>query len=110
MNINLAPLSISELEQLIADANTLIEKKKNESIRNAKAEIEKIAAEAGLTIEELMGIAKPAGGGGKGSRKPAAVKFRHPKDENLTWSGRGKRPNWLQDELANGKKLEDFAV
>ncbi|KAF0809587.1 DNA-binding protein H-NS [Alcanivorax sp. S71-1-4] len=111
MNINLAPLSISELEQLIADANTLIERKKNESIRNAKAEIEKIAAEAGLTIEELMGIAKPAAGGaGKGSRKPAAVKFRHPKDENLTWSGRGKRPNWLQDELAKGKKLEDFAV
>lgn len=109
MNINLAPLSIKELEQLIADANTLIEKKKAESIRNAKAEVAKIAAEAGVSIEELLGLGG-ASGGAKGVRKPAAVKFRHPKDESLTWSGRGKRPNWLQDELAKGKKLEDFAV
>lgn len=107
MNINLAPLSINELEQLIADANTLIEKKKNESIRNAKAEVERIAAAAGVTIEELMGITKP---GAKAVRKPAAVKFRHPDDASLTWSGRGKRPNWLQAELAKGKQIEDFAI
>lgn len=106
MNINLAPLSIAELEQLIADANTLIEKKKNESIRNARAEIERIAKEAGVTVEELVGISKP----GKAVRKPAAVKFRHPEDSSLTWSGRGKRPNWLQAELAKGKQIEDFAI
>lgn len=107
MNINLAPLSIAELEQLIADANTLIEKKKNESIRNAKAEVERIAKEAGVTIEELMGITKP---GAKAVRRQAAIKFRHPDDASLTWSGRGKRPNWLQAELAKGKQIEDFAV
>lgn len=108
MNINLAPLSIKELEQLIADANTLIERKKAESIRNAKAEVEKIAAEAGVSIEELLGLSGVTAG--KPARKPAAVKYRHPQDDSLTWTGRGKRPNWLQDELAKGKKLEDFAI
>ena len=27
-----------------------------------------------------------------------------------TWGGRGKRPNWLREALANGAKLEDFAA
>ncbi|WP_111657810.1 H-NS family nucleoid-associated regulatory protein [Isoalcanivorax indicus] len=110
MNINLAPLSIKELEQLIADANTLIERKKAESIRNAKAKVEKIAADAGVSIEELLGLTTGASGAGGKVRKPAAVKFRHPQNESLTWTGRGKRPNWLQDELAKGEKLEDFAI
>lgn len=27
-----------------------------------------------------------------------------------TWAGRGKRPQWLRDALAAGRKLEDFKV
>ena len=27
-----------------------------------------------------------------------------------TWGGRGPRPQWLRDALANGKSLQDFAV
>lgn len=110
MNINLAPLSIRELEQLITDATTLIEKKKAESIKNAKAEVEKIAADAGVSIEELLGLTSSNSGAGGKVRKPAAIKFRHPQDASLTWTGRGKRPNWLQAELAKGKQLDDFAI
>jgi len=51
--------------------------------------------------------ARGAGGAGKGGSS-RAVKFRD--DQGNTWVGRGKRPQWLRDALASGKKLEDFAV
>ena len=27
-----------------------------------------------------------------------------------TWTGRGRKPTWLVDALASGRKLEDFAI
>ncbi len=37
-------------------------------------------------------------------------KYRNPEDPSQTWSGRGKRARWLEEKLAAGAKLEDFAV
>lgn len=31
--------------------------------------------------------------------KPERVKYRHPQNEELTWSGRGKQPGWLTHAL-----------
>ena len=31
--------------------------------------------------------------------KPERVKYRHPEDSRLTWSGRGKQPGWLKEAL-----------
>lgn len=43
-----------------------------------------------------------------GKASKVAPKYR---DENgNTWAGRGKRPIWLRDALAGGRKLEDFAI
>lgn len=38
------------------------------------------------------------------------VKYRDPNNSANTWSGRGKRPTWLNEATANGAKLEDFEV
>ncbi len=37
-------------------------------------------------------------------------KYRNPKNEGETWSGRGKQPRWLVAELANGRELSDFLI
>ncbi|MEW1782433.1 H-NS family nucleoid-associated regulatory protein, partial [Arthrobacter sp. NPDC080086] len=48
-------------------------------------------------------------------RKPAstkatgAAKYKHA-ETGATWIGRGARPQWLKDEIAAGKKLEDFLI
>jgi len=42
------------------------------------------------------------------SKSSAAVRFRD--EAGNTWVGRGPRPKWLRTALANGKRLEDFAV
>ena len=51
---------------------------------------------------------KPGSGRKAAAGSKVAPKFR---DENgNTWAGRGKRPIWLRDALAAGRKLEDFAI
>ncbi|UUX94325.1 H-NS histone family protein [Aquabacterium sp. J223] len=53
--------------------------------------------------------AKRRGRPAKAARKPAGVvRFRD--QAGNTWSGRGKRPNWLKAALAEGKTLQDLAV
>ena len=42
------------------------------------------------------------------SKSASAPKYRD--EAGNTWGGRGPRPQWLRDALANGKALTDFAV
>jgi DNA-binding protein H-NS len=37
-------------------------------------------------------------------------KYRNPKKPSETWSGRGRRPRWVQAQLGSGKRLEDFLI
>ncbi|MDX1803697.1 MAG: H-NS histone family protein [Alcanivorax sp.] len=118
MSINLDELSIEELEKLIKQAETALEKKRKAELKNAQAVLEKMAKDLGVAPESLLkGVeskkttrAKKATKKKAGARRPAKVKYRNPKDSSQTWTGRGKRPIWLQQALDNGAKLEDFAV
>jgi DNA-binding protein H-NS len=38
------------------------------------------------------------------------VKYLNPSDESETWTGRGHRPRWLKQKLADGHRVEDFLV
>ena len=52
---------------------------------------------------------KAASGRAKKGRKGArSAKFRDAAGN--TWGGMGKRPQWLRDALASGKRLEDFLI
>jgi DNA-binding protein H-NS len=37
-------------------------------------------------------------------------KYRNPAEPTETWSGRGKRPRWLESALKSGKPIEDFQI
>ena len=37
-------------------------------------------------------------------------KYRHPKDMILTWSGRGKKPGWMQDWIAAGNDPAELLI
>lgn len=48
---------------------------------------------------------------GKPRRKYPRVlpKYRNPQTSE-TWSGRGKRPLWLEDAIKSGRKIEEFSI
>ncbi|MBL8326096.1 MAG: H-NS histone family protein [Rubrivivax sp.] len=106
---------------------------KAEKARRAEAEgvitrIREAISHYGLTAADLGlsgggGSAAPKAARGKPGRKPgrprkvaapaAGVRKVAPKyrdEHGNTWAGRGKRPVWLRDALAGGRKLEDFAI
>lgn len=108
MAVDLNNLSIQELEKVIADARERIEEKREEAVARARADIERIAASTGYSVEDLLGMGKSRTRAG--TRKVVADKYRNPRDPSQSWSGRGKRPRWLQELLDQGGKLENFQV
>lgn len=38
------------------------------------------------------------------------MKYRNPADKSQTWADMGRKPAWLKEALAAGKRLEELAV
>jgi|LNFM01.1.fsa_nt_gb DNA-binding protein H-NS len=70
-------------------------------------EMEAMAARAGLSLSEVLGGRK---GGSKLKGSKVAIKYRNPKNADETWTGRGRKPNWLVAALKKGQKMDAFAV
>lgn len=104
--IDLSKLSIPELEALAQDVREEIINRKEAEKQKVLDQMRELAGSIGMTLEELL-IAQR---GGRGAKAAVAVKYRHPENPELTWSGRGKRPQWVNDALAEGRTLEELAA
>lgn len=103
--MDLTKFSLPELKQLLAQIPKEIERRQKEEKAKLRKELEAKAAELGFTLEELI-----AGNSAKKERAPVAVKYRHPSETGLTWSGRGRQPKWLAEFVEKGGKLEQLKV
>lgn len=102
--MDLSEYSLRELKQLKKDVESAIESYHDRQRQQAVAELEAIAREKGFSLAELAGLAKTR-------KKPAsAAKYAHPDNADLTWSGRGRRPRWLEEALSSGRSLEDLLI
>ena len=104
--MDLNNLSLSELKKLQSDVTKAIDVYEDRKKKEARAELEAKAKEMGFSLAELLGAAAPEAR----KRRTAAVKYRNPKDSNLTWTGRGRKPKWVTEALAAGKVLSDLAI
>ena len=94
-------------EKLLAEAEELRVKELNDVIEDIKLKMKSY----GLTAQDLgfSGVAGTRRRKNTGSSAKAPVKYRGPNGE--AWSGgRGRKPRWVTEALAKGKKIEDFAV
>ncbi|WP_041675671.1 H-NS histone family protein [Ramlibacter tataouinensis] len=95
-----------QAERLMAQAEQLRQKETEDAINDVKAKIKAY----GLTAEDL-GLRAAAGAGRRSARAggtAASAKYRGP--DGKTWSGRGRKPQWVVDALKGGKKLDDLAA
>ena len=96
-------LSYGDLVKLEERLKSAISARKTEDAKVAKEELGPWLAKAGFDLDELFGK--------RGSRKGKGVaKYRNPKDPAQTWTGRGRKPNWLIDAVKKGGKIDSFAV
>ncbi len=97
--------TLQELIQQRDELNARIEAMQQELRAQILAEIKATMREYDLRIEDLTSAGKSA----KSDRVKAAAKYRDPVTQQ-TWSGRGKRPNWINEALASGKSMDEFSV
>ena len=77
-------------------------KRKEEERAEVKRKIAELASDSGFELTELFG-------GRRGGKKSSgSAKYRNPKDTSQTWTGRGRKPNWLVEALGQGAKIESF--
>ncbi|SAL84911.1 regulatory protein [Caballeronia choica] len=96
--IDLAKIDAMSDEQLSEIRDTIdAEMKRREArkTREARKQIVELAQAHNIDLSSLSG------------QKP---KYRDPKNQFNTWSGRGRKPEWLRAYLAEGRDIEDFRV
>lgn len=103
--MDLNNLSLSELKKLHADVTKAIDGYEDRKKKEALAVLEAKAKEMGFSLAELFGDVPL-----DRKRRPAAVKYAHPENSSLTWTGRGRKPKWVEEALAAGKSLSNLAV
>ncbi len=105
---DISNLSVEELRRLTAQAEALIESKKDQEIEDAYNSIMQIAESVGLSLEQIIeyGAHKRK----KTTRKAVEPRYRNKHNAAETWTGRGKQPRWLVAEIEKGAKLEDFLI
>lgn len=105
--MDLSTFTIAELKSLLDKVpGEIARREKDEKVRIRK-ELEELAKKNGYSLNELLGeaaekVAKV--------RKTVAIKYRHPDDISLTWTGRGRQPKWMAEFLASGGSIERLAV
>lgn len=107
MAIDLKSMSRKELVQLGKDVEKAIRDAENRERNEALEAAEKAAAEFGFALSELpidAGKRKP------GKTAKSKPKYRNPDDFSQTWSGRGRKPQWIHDAIARGTDISDLEI
>lgn len=103
-SIKLDTMSLKELKKLQKEIARAIDTAEQSQKASAREQVEALARKLGYTLAEL------AEGAHKPKRAPTTPKYRHPENPALTWSGRGRKPQWFVEALAAGTTLKDLAI
>lgn len=104
MSIDLNNMSKDELKKLIKDAEKALKTIETRRLTQAKKAAESIAKEYGFSLDDLLG--------GRATKKgsKSAPKYQNPADTSQTWTGKGRKPNWVNDALESGKTMDDLKI
>lgn len=77
------------------------------------AEFSEMLKKAGIDPRDLMENTSPvtASGGSKTKRAPRPAKYKYQEDgQEKTWTGQGRMPKAIAEQIALGKNLDDFLI
>jgi len=96
-------MSLKELQELELKVRKARAGVQDRSRTDLRKKIESMVADAGFKLSDVFG-----GRGGKG--RTVAAKYANPDDPSQTWTGRGRKPRWLNAKVQEGAKLEKFLI
>jgi DNA-binding protein H-NS len=101
--MDLASLSGMELRALQDQVKHELQKREVEEVAQAREKILAIAQSIGKPLDEILASA------GKVKLAPVVIRFQHPDNPELKWSGRGRKPNWINDWEVS-KSIDELRV
>jgi DNA-binding protein H-NS len=97
--VHFEALTVDQLYSVLAEVNAALKKK--------------MIAKQDVLEDQLRRLHPPRDHGITQARRPyppVKAKFQNPDQPSETWSGRGKRPRWLEKQLRFGKLIDDFRI
>lgn len=105
MTVDLSGMSRKELLKLKKNVDAALQDAEDRERREALKAAQQAAAEYGYSLDDLAGTAS-----GPRKRTKSKAKYRNPDDPEQTWSGRGRKPQWIHDALARGLDITDLEI
>ena len=105
--MDLSTLTADELRELQQQIPAELKRRETKEKADVLNELRAIAKNRGYSFEDLIGkeAKVPAASGQK-----VKVKYRHPENVELEWTGRGRKPKWVEAWLASGNALEGLLI
>lgn len=110
--IDLSGYNLAELKGLQFDVEKAIKERQSEEMKKAREQIQKIAQDLGVSVEDLLAgtSGKAAGKSKGGTGAKVEPQYQNPADASQVWTGRGRKPKFVEDALAAGKTLDDLRI
>lgn len=105
--MDIGKLSVSQLRELLQRIPAEIKRREATEKVNALNELKAFAKSKGYSLEDLVGKDANAS---KGTRGPVMAKYRNPSNGSQEWTGRGRKPKWVEAWLAGGGTLEGLEI
>jgi DNA-binding protein H-NS len=104
--VDIASLSLVELQELERQIPREIRRRKAEERQKAIKELENYAKSRGFQLNELVASAPVR----TRAYNKADPKFRDPQNPERTWTGRGRKPRWVETWITNGGSLSELEI
>jgi DNA-binding protein H-NS len=91
-----------QLEKLRGDVEKTLESLEGRRKSEARKAAEETARSHGYTLDDLLAREK--------TTRKSAPRYRNTADPQQTWTGRGRKPGWINEALESGRPIEDFEI
>ncbi len=102
--MDLSNMSVADLRNLQEKIQKEMKKREQQDLMKAREQILAIAQSVGMPLKELIGS------GIRAKTGTVPVRYRHPEQTSLQWTGRGRQPKWIKQWVENGKSLDLLRV
>jgi DNA-binding protein H-NS len=103
--INLEKMKLVDLIELDGRLKAAIAVARDKQRADIKKKMTDLAETHGFSVAEIFGNPH------RGTKRAIGLaKYVNPADASDTWTGRGRKPNWLVARLKKGGELSDFEI